>query len=244
MSDGMRVAMLISGGGTTMREIILASKDGRLRGVKPALVISSDPDAGGLTKAKRNGMKRGELRVVARRDFATPEAFGEVLLSLCRKFRIDFIGQYGWMPKTPTNLIQEFRGMMTNQHPGPLDPGYPDFGGKGMFGRRVHCARLNFVKSTNMHHPWTEVVAQRVNEEFDRGAVVCRRRVPILDSDDVATLQARALIVEHAVQIEALQMFANGRVRESALAKRLIARGEEHFLANAKIIAKQLYPDG
>lgn len=241
MLEKLRIALLISGGGTTMQAIIRACKDGVLkRKVEPALVISSRSDAGGIQKALAEGIPEKDVLVIRRKDYPQdePEAFGEVIINKCLPRDIDFVGQYGWMVLTPRNVIEFFKGMMTNQHPGP-----PEFGGQGWFGLRVHCGRLYFVRTTKRDF-WTEAIAQRVHPEYDRGVMVKSRRVEILPNDTPLTLQQRVLPVEHEVQIETLLDFANGTVTEIIRDTPLILPGEESILEEAKRVATILFPKG
>ena len=238
----MRLAFLISGGGTTATAIINACKAGQLKNVQPVLVIASQDDIRGIDKVKTAGMKAEDVIVIKPQDFAALEAFGQAIVNECQKRAVDFIGQYGWLCLTPKNVIKAFQGKMVNQHPGPLDPGHPDFGGKGMYGRRVHAARLMFVRKVNRDF-WTEATAQRVAVNFDQGAVLKRKRVPILENDDVDALQARVLPLEHEVQIETLQDFSNGTVKELNRDKPLVLPGEESILEECKREAIRLYPE-
>lgn len=172
MANPMRIAMLISGGGTTMKKIVEDCQEGELRGlVEPAVVIAGRPDAGGIAKAQAAGVPT----VVLERDtFGSGTEFGRAIIEACKRHRAIFIGQYGWLSWTPRNVIEAFPGMMVNQHPAPLDPGRPDFGGKGMYGRAAHAARLYFARRTK-GHLWTEATAQRVHVRFDQGAVLGRQ---------------------------------------------------------------------
>ncbi len=242
MSDGLRLCMLISGGGTTMQAIIRACKSGRLSGVNPVCVIASTPEAGGIQKALTEGMLAEDIKVI-RPNKKSPEYFGAEIIEACFARGVDLIGQYGWLPKTPANVIEVYGGMMVNQHPGPLDPGYPDFGGKGMYGRRVHYARLCFVRTVNRDF-WTEATAQRVALDFDKGAILKMSRVDILPDDDVISLEARVLPQEHEVQIEVLADFARGEVVELVRIERLVLPGEEPILEEAKKMARKLFPKG
>ncbi len=239
----MRIALLISGSGTTAEHILLACASGRLKGVVPVCLIASRADAPGIGRAKATGMEQKDILVIRPEDFPSREAFGEAIIHACRARGAEFLGQYGWMCKTPENVIEAFKGMMVNQHPGPLDPGRPDFGGAGMYGRRVHCARLLFVRAVNRDF-WSEATAQRVASEFDMGSVLKRRQVPILPDDDVPALQARMLPIEHEVQVETIADFAAGRVRELVREKPLVRPTEEKILKEAKRKAVELYPDG
>lgn len=243
MNSKMRIAMLISGGGTTMREILRAIKSGLLSRVEVVLVIASKPDAGGIEKAIAEGMSPDDVIVLRPKDHPSQEVFGETILVECRKRGVDFIGQYGWLPKTPLNVIDAYDGRMTNQHPGPLDPGRPDFGGPGMYGRRVHCARLYFVRRIGRDF-FTEATAQRVAPEFDRGVLLGYTRIPIEEGDDVMTLQQRVLPQEHLLQIETLLAFSEGRVKEIMRPEPLVRDGEYGILEEAKRIAMVLFPHG
>ena len=243
MKNGsLNVALLISGGGTTMREILRACKDGRLPHVNPKLVVASRFDAGGIEKAKAEGVK--DILVMSPRLYGSPLEFGEALIGECQKRGVDFIGQYGWLPLTPPNVIEAFQRMIVNQHPGPLDKGRPDFGGKGMYGRRVHCARLYFVRSWRGADQTTEVVAHRVTTEYDKGAVLHTATIPIHEDDDPGSLQERALPEEHRVQIETLHMFSEGTVREVVRERPLLPDNAVGILDMAKHIGITLYPKG
>ncbi len=236
----LRLALLISGSGTTMEAIINACQSGRLN-LEPTLVIASRVEAGGLDKARALGIPTEDVLVISKKEQG--ENWGQTLVEACQKRNIDMVGQYGWLPLTPALLIEAYQDRMINQHPGPLDPGRADFGGRGMYGRAVHCARLYFVRKTG-HDFWTEVTAQRVALEFDRGAVLKTKRIEILPSDDVAILQSRCLLYEHETQIEALADFASGNVTEIKRAEPLVRADELDILTEAKMVATTLYPKG
>ena len=239
----MKIALLISGGGTTAEAIIRACNDGRLQKVIVALVIASKTDIPGIARTKAAGVAGNDIILLRPKDFSSPQEFGSAILAECKVRGVDFVGQYGWLPQTPANVIEAYQGMITNQHPGPLDPGHPDFGGEGMYGRRVIAARMLFVRRTNREF-WTEATAQRVAEHLDEGAVLGRRQVPILPEDTVETLQARLLPEEHALQIETLQHFADGKVKELVRNEPLVRPEEYALLEECKKEAIKLYPHG
>lgn len=226
-----------------MAAIIKAIQSGILSGVIPALVISSNSKAGGIEKARALGIPEEDIVVINPKDFLTPEKFGEKILEECRHRNVDFIGQYGWLVKTPENVINVYADMIVNQHPAPLDPGRPDFGGPGMYGLRDHETRLQFVRKVNRDF-WTEAVTHRVTSDFDKGAIIKRKQVPILPDDTAETLQARVLPVEHEIQIETIHDFVNGTVSEFVREIPLVLSGEEAILEECKEIAKKLYPHG
>lgn len=239
----LRIALLISGSGTTMAAIIKACGSGQLPNCEPVLVISSDKDAGGVAKARALKIKEENIVVINPKDFKTREEFGKKIIAECEKREVNFVGQYGWHWKTPLNVIQRYKDRIVNQHPGPLDTGRPDFGGAGMFGLRVHQARLEFAKKVNRDF-WTEATAHRVTENFDEGIILKNRQVPILPYDTAETLSLRVLPVEHEVQIEVLRDFSDNKVREFHREIPLVLPGEEKVLAECKEIAKKLYPNG
>ncbi len=240
----MKIALLISGGGSTAARIISECVlGGRLEGAEPVLVISSRPDAGGIQKALDLGIPKNDIVVLERAKFPTPGMFGSAIIHECEKRGVEFIGQYGWMVKTPANVIERYRGMMTNQHPGPLDVGREDFGGPGMYGMRVHAARLCFALKTGSNF-WSEATAQRVEEEFDKGAVIKSAQVPIMEGDTPEDLAARMLPVEHDVQIEALSDILHNRVHEVHREMPLITEEDVPILVACKEEAILRYPKG
>ena len=210
--DRLRIGMLISGGGTTVEQIFIACMKGDLRGLaEPAVVISSRRGAAGIRRMLDAGMDPRHVIVIRPRDFETPEEYGEAINRACDERGVDFLGQYGHLAKTPENVINHFPGMMVNQHPGPLDPRFPDFGGDGMYGLRVHCARIYYARATGLDF-WTEATAQRVAPEYDEGAVITRWSLPIqrFPRDTARTLAAKLLPLEHALHIHIIGMFARG----------------------------------
>lgn len=237
--------MLISGSGTTMEQIVLAVRSGALKGVVPSLVISSRAEAGGIQRAKQAGIPEEDILVIRPKDYATREAFGEALITACQARQIDVIGQYGWVPLTPANFITAYRGKIINQHPGPLDPGHPgyDFGGQGMYGMRVHCARLYFVRAVQRDF-WTEATAHLVTENYDEGELLGVKRVEILSDDTPVTLKQRTLPVEWELQIDVLRQLAEGTLKPFRREERLVLPGEEGILATAKEVAGKLFPKG
>lgn len=239
-----RLATLISGGGTTMQEIIKACQSGEIP-MNIACVISSTPTAGGIEKARKLGVSDHDIVVVDPDDFCgedgkvDQEGFGLQILRQLRERGTTVVTQNGWMPLTPRIVIEEYPETMFNQHLGST----PEFGGKGMYGRRVHAARLLFTRLTG-RNSWTEAIAQRMHGEYDQGSVVKATRVDILPGDTVDDLQQRVLPIEHKVQIDLLKDVANGNIRELTGREKLVRPGEEQTLFLAKRIARLMYPHG
>lgn len=238
----MKLALLISGGGTTAVEIINACKHGGvLHGlIEPALVIASKPDIKGIERVKATGMiSEASLAVLDPQILG--DQFGSEILGHCSAHNVELIGQYGWMPLTPKAVIRHYQDRIINQHPAPVHPGHPDFGGLYMHGQRAHCARLLFVRMTNRNF-WTEATAQQVHEEWDRGELFHTERVEILRDDEVGDLQKRTLPAEYRVQIETLRRFGTGTISTYRRAEPLVLPHEIMFLEMAKRLARMLYP--
>lgn len=257
MRKKLRVAMLISGGGTTMQEVISATQDGRLPFVDPVLVIASKYNAGGIMKARASGVLFDDRIIVINpkdEQYADPEAFGMAIIAACYSAGVDFIAQLGWLPHTPANVIRVHQGM--NQHPGGLDPGRLDFGGPGMYGQRVHCTVLDYLRRVAEirglkrgtpeydEHFWTEVTTHRLTEVLDGGQIMGRTRVQVLPGDDVSTLQQRALPEEHRLQIAMLKAISEGEMPSFVRAEPLIPDEYAHCLVEAKRTAIRLFPRG
>lgn len=238
------LATFISGGGTTMEQIVKACQSGEIP-MNVACVISSSADAGGIKKARDLGIPEKNIVIINPNNFCNEngkvdqERFGIRIIKELRERRVTVVTQNGWMPLTPEIVINEYPETMFNQHPGPV----PEFGGKGMFGKRVHAARLFFVRETGRDF-WTEAIAQRVDKNFDKGQVVHSARINILPEDTVESLQQRVLCEEHRVQIELLKKVARGDVGEIKRETILVEPGDEKILKQSKKQAKLLYPDG
>lgn len=258
----MNVALLISGGGTTAQAIIEASRDGKLKGlVNPSVVIASRKGAGGIEKALERGIP---VEVIDRTNFSSQEAFGEKILSVLVAHSIDVISQNGWLPLTPKNVLEAFPQKIINQHPGPLDPGREDFGGKGMFGARVTCARVLYCYLTKDEHPFTESTVHFVTEEFDKGSIINIVTFPFAQLDRKISLeqvltnmpvrefiinitrkiQQELLFVEHKNVINTLLQFAKNEINHFTREEPLIPNKNIEILRKVKHIAAQLFPEG
>ncbi len=205
-----RLAILISGGGTTMAEIIKAQQSGKLE-LDIACVISSKFDAGGIQKAKDLGIPEKDILIIESQPRLT---FGLRLLQELQKRNVTAVSQNGWLPLTPVEVINAYPNKIFNQHPGnPLN-----FGGKGMWGLAVHQAAINYFKATG-EEEFTYMIVQQVAPEFDQGKVVKTTRVKILPNDTAKSLQERCLPIEHQTVIELLKDLVDNNIKEVILPK-------------------------
>lgn len=216
----MKLAIFASGNGSTA-EVLFEHA---------AVVLTNIPNAGVVEKAKSAGVP---VEVVERGEFALEE-FGEKILEALAKYQFDFISQNGWEALTPANVCAKFEGKITNNHPAPLDPGYPDFGGKGMKGLTVHQAVLNFSKK--IQRPFnSEICIHLVNEQLDKGALLVSRAVEIKEDDTAETLQGRVKEVEKGLIKEFWeQVEIEGNLKPTERGERLILPEEVSLLEMAK----------
>lgn len=172
----MRVAVAVSGRGSNLEALFE-----RLAGSADAgivLVLSDNPGAPALAGARARGVE-----TVALGDFHD----GGEWLGHLERARIDLLVLAGYLKLVPSVVIQRMRGRIINVHPALL----PSFGGKGMYGMRVHEAVLR--SGARESGPTVHLV----DEEYDRGAILAQKRVPVLPEDTPASLAARVLGAEH-----------------------------------------------
>jgi formyltetrahydrofolate-dependent phosphoribosylglycinamide formyltransferase len=192
----LRVAVLVSGGGTNLQALI--DRFAADPSVEICGVIGSREGIGALDRAEAAGIPS-----------AVHEARGEdeaaALTELLRGFGAELVVLAGYMRLVPAPVVAEWRGRMLNIHPALL----PDFGGEGMYGRRVHEAVLAAGVSE------TGVTIHLVDEAYDRGPIVAQRRVPVKPGDDAERLAARVLQTEHELLPDVVAAVAAGRCRLS-----------------------------
>ena len=170
----VRVAVLVSGGGTNLQALLDALHDSPIARV--ARVISNRPDAAALERARRAGVPTTVLR-----DANDP---AELLSALAGA---QLVVLAGYLKLVHASVVARFRGRMINIHPALL----PDFGGPGMYGQRVHEAVLaSGAKESG-------ATVHFVDEAFDRGTIIAQEKVPVQTGDTAETLAARVLEAEH-----------------------------------------------
>ena len=184
----MRLVVCISGGGTTLQNLIDRIADGRLV-AKIVAVIASNPDAFGIQRARRAGIP---VQIVERAG----GGHSERLFATIREYDPDFVCLAGWL-----NLIRipaDYAQRVLNVHPSLL----PAFGGKGMYGHRVHEAVLAYgakVSGCTVHF---------ADDTYDTGPILVQRAVPVHDSDTPEQLAKRVFAAECEAYPEAIQKLA------------------------------------
>lgn len=186
-----RLAVLLSGNGSTLQNLIDRAADGRF----PAHIVgvlSSRADAFGLERAKRAGIPTA---VVERKP---PDTHSARAFDVVRGWQPDLVILAGWMHLL--SVPPEFRWKVLNVHPALL----PAFGGKGMYGRHAHEAVLGYgakVSGCTVHF---------VDDTYDTGPIIAQRTVPVLDADTPDTLAARVQEAEREAYPEAIRRIAAG----------------------------------
>jgi phosphoribosylglycinamide formyltransferase 1 len=192
-----RIAVLISGGGTTLRNLIEKINAGRLH-VEIALVIASNPEARGLRFAAEAGIPG---QVIERRCFASQDAFSQAIFDRCRAARADLVVMGGFLKQL--TIPADFHNRVSNIHPALI----PAFCGKGFYGHRVHEAVLEYgakLSGCTVHY---------ADNQYDHGPVIVQKAVPVLEDDTPDTLAARVFEAECAAYPEAIELIAAGRVK-------------------------------
>mgnify|MGYP000748495420 FL=1 len=198
-----RAAVLVSGGGTNLQALIDASVRGEIPSARIELVISNNPDAYALERARRAGIPTA----VCLRKGRSREAFEAELSALLKKAEIDLIVLAGFMAILSENFVRRYPERILNVHPSLI----PSFCGEGFYGLRVHQAALDYgVKVTG-------ATVHFVNEIPDGGRIIFQKAVEIQDGDTPETLQRR--VMEQAEWIllpRALEKVAGEREKEKA----------------------------
>jgi len=193
----MRLVVLISGGGTTLRNLLEKIAQGQLD-AEISLVISSNARAGGLEIARQAGIA---TRVVRRRDFASDEDYSMALFAACSGASPDWVVMAGFLTFVP--IPPSYENRVLNIHPALI----PAFCGHGFYGHHVHEAVLSYgakVSGCTIHF---------VDNQYDHGPIILQQVVPVLDDDTPESLAARVFEAECEAYPRALRALASGRVR-------------------------------
>jgi phosphoribosylglycinamide formyltransferase 1 len=187
---------MISGGGTTLGNLIEKIAAGNLR-VEIPLVMSSNPQAGGLRFAAEAGIPAA---VIERKAFASQDEYSAAVFARCRQAEADLVVMGGFLKRL--TIPPDFLNRVVNIHPALV----PAFCGDGFYGHRVHEAVLEYgakLSGCTVHF---------ADNQYDHGPVILQKSVPILDDDTPETLAARVFAAECEAYPEAIGLIAAGRV--------------------------------
>lgn len=190
------IAVLISGGGTTLRNLIQRQLAGELP-VEFKLVISSRASAKGIEYAEQAGIP---VETISRKKFADPQQHREAVFAACRRYGVQLVVMGGYLEHLL--IPEDFENRVINVHPSLI----PAFCGKGFYGLRVHQAVLDYGAKI------TGCTVHFVDNQFDHGPIIEQRSCRVEDDDTAETLQQR--VFEHECQLlpETITLIARGRV--------------------------------
>jgi formyltetrahydrofolate-dependent phosphoribosylglycinamide formyltransferase len=197
VAEPIRLAVLLSGSGTTLQNLVDRIAAGTLA-AQVVCVVSSSAVAFGLERAKRAGVP---AFVVERKACASRAEFSTRILDHCRQAGADLVCMAGFLQLL--EIPADFLGRVMNIHPALI----PAFCGKGFHGLRVHRAALEAgvkLSGCTVHF---------ADNEYDRGPIVIQRAVPVEDDDTPESLAARVFAVECEAYPEAISLFATERLR-------------------------------
>jgi len=192
-AEPLPLVVLISGRGSNLQAILDAIAAGELP-ARVAAVISDQPGAAGLARARRAGVP---AEVVAERGHGSRADYDRALMARIDRYRPGLVVLAGFMRILGPEFVRHYRHRLMNIHPSLL----PAFRGLNTHARalaagvREHGASVHFV-----------------TEDLDAGPVICQARVPVLPGDDADTLAARVLAQEHRLYPRAIRWFAEGRL--------------------------------
>jgi phosphoribosylglycinamide formyltransferase-1 len=193
----VRLAVLLSGGGTTLQNLIDRIADGRLS-ARIVVAISSRPDVRGIERARQANIP---TVVVVRKEFADLDRFNDALHAALDRYAFDLIVLAGFL--SPFQLRGRYTGRVLNVHPALI----PAFCGKGYYGEKVHRAVLEAgvkVSGCTIHF---------ADDEYDTGPIILQGAVPVRDDDTPETLAARVHQLENELYPEAIRLWAEGRLQ-------------------------------
>ncbi len=197
----LKLAVLVSGGGTNLQALIDAIESGEIANAEIGIVISNNPNAYALQRAKDHGIFAVCL---SPKEYPTRDAFYEALLSALKKSQAELIVLAGFLVVIPPMLVEAYRGRIINIHPSLI----PSFCGKGCYGLKVHEEALK--KGVKV----TGATVHFVDEGTDTGPILLQKAVEVAPDDTPQSLQQRVMReAEWKLLPQAVRLIADGRVR-------------------------------
>lgn len=200
MLTPLKIAVLVSGGGTNLQALIDAEKSGMFGESKITLVVASKPGVFALERAKNSGI---EGKVLARRDYESIAAYSGALRDMLTSADIDLVVLAGFLTIIDEQMYEAFPNRIINVHPALI----PSFCGKGYYGLYVHEAALE--KGVKVSGATVHIVTP----ECDAGPIILQKAVPVLEGDTPEALQKRIMEeAEWVILPEAVKLFCEGRI--------------------------------
>jgi phosphoribosylglycinamide formyltransferase-1 len=197
MSQKLKLGFLASRNGSSARAVVAAIEAGTLNG-EARLMVANNKSAGALEFAAEHG-----IPTVCIPTQADPEAADRRLAEALEAAGVELVVLSGYLRQLGPHTLARYRGRVLNIHPGPL----PDFGGHGMYGRRVHEAVIAAGAKESC------ATIHVVDEEYDHGPEVARCAVPVEPGDTAEALEARVTAREPAFFVETLRRISDGDLK-------------------------------
>ncbi len=196
----IRIAVLVSGGGTNLQALIDAEKTGMFGSGELALVLASKPDVYALERARSNGIA---TKVLVRKEYSDIAAYSKALADTLTEEKIDLVVLAGFLTIFDEQVYSAFPNKIINVHPALI----PSFCGKGYYGLHVHEAAL--AKGVKVSGATVHIVTP----ECDAGPIILQKAVEVKDDDTPETLQRRIMEeAEWKILPEAVKLFCEGRI--------------------------------
>ena len=197
----MKIAVLVSGGGTNLQAIIDAIRAGKITDTEICLVLSNNKNAYALERAKEAGIS---ALAISPKEYDTREQFNDALLEAVRSSGAELVVLAGFLCVIPPKMVEAYPNRIINIHPSLI----PSFCGTGYYGLKVHEAALERgvrVSGATVHF---------VDAGTDTGPIILQKAVEVLDGDTPKDLQLRIMEqAEWKILPEAIQLIVHGRVK-------------------------------
>lgn len=196
----LRVGVMVSGGGTNLQAILDAVEEGRITNAEIEVVISNNPGAYALERARNRGI---EAVCMSPKDYETRDDFNQAFLEKVDEYHLDLIVLAGFLVKIPEAMVEKYEHRIINIHPSLI----PSFCGVGYYGLKVHEAALaRGVKVTG-------ATVHYVDGGMDTGPIILQKAVEVQENDTPELLQRRVMEqAEWVILPKAIDMIANGIV--------------------------------
>ncbi|MBO4996948.1 MAG: phosphoribosylglycinamide formyltransferase [Lachnospira sp.] len=196
----LKIAVMVSGGGTNLQAIIDGVVDGTITNAEISVVISNNPGVYALERARNAGI---DALVISPKEYESREAFNAALLAKVQEYNVDLIVLAGFLVVIPEAMIEAYENRIINIHPSLI----PSFCGTGFYGLKVHEKALERgvkVSGATVHF---------VDKGTDTGPIILQQPVEVLEEDTPKTLQQRIMEqAEWKIMPKAIDLIANGRV--------------------------------
>ena len=195
----LRVAVMVSGGGTNLQAIIDAVKDGTITNTELVAVISNNAGAYALTRAKDNNIP---AYCISPKDYESRDAFNDALLDKVNELNVDLIVLAGFLVRIPEKMVHQYSHRIINIHPSLI----PSFCGMGYYGLHVHEAA--FKRGVKVSGATVHFVSSTV----DGGPIIIQKSIDVSNAKSPEEMQQIVLTVEHQILKEAVRLYCDNKL--------------------------------